>query len=208
MAKPRKKQKDSGKVKKKRWYQILAPPIFNSQPLGETTSIEQSKVIGKTLRANLMTLTGEVRNQNVNIRFRIKNVKEGKAETEIIGYKLSPSFIKRVVRRRHSRIDATETFRTKDRKQVKLKLLLITKNVATRSEMTALRKNMIAELRKMSSSAVYDEFVRMVIFYKLQLDLRRRLSKIYPLKTLEVKNLDEINMRESLQGDADAKADN
>ncbi len=206
MAKPRKKQKDSAKVRKKRWYPVLAPGIFNNQQLGETTTYEPSKAVGKILRANLMTLTGEVRNQNVNIRFRVNDIKDGKAGTEIIGYILSPSFIKRVVRRRHSRIDATEKFETKDKKQVRLKLLMITKNIVTRSEMTALRRNMVADLKKISGATDYNEFVRMIIFYKLQLDLRKKLSKIYPLKTLEVKNMDELYTRN--MGDIDAKATN
>ena len=192
MAKVKKKDKDASKWKKKKWYSILAPDMFNKQELGQTTVFEKTKIIGKTIKVNLMNLTGEVRNQNVNIKFKVIDEKDDKANTEIIGYILSPAFIKRVVRRRHTRIDATYLLKTKDNKKLKIKPLFITRNKTCRSETTAIKETAMEIVNKMASITNYNDFVRSVIFYKLQLDLRRKLSKIYPLKTCEIKKLDFV----------------
>jgi small subunit ribosomal protein S3Ae len=192
MAKVKKKDKDASKWKKKKWYSILAPDIFNNKELGQTTVFEKAKVLGKSLKVNLMTLTGEVRNQNVNIRFKVHDIKEDKANTEITGYILSPSFIKRVVRRRQSRIDGAYKLKTKDNKEIVIKPLFITKNLTSRSESAAIQELALDILTKLSRNTVYNDFVKSIIFYRLQLDLRRRLSKIHPLKTCEIKKMELI----------------
>jgi len=193
MAKPRKKDKDAVKWKKKKWYPVLAPAVFNSQLIGETTAFEPSNVVDKALSINLMNLTGEVKNQNVNMRFRIKGVSDGKAQTEVVGYTLSPSFIKRVVRRRHSRIDSTVTIKTKDTKKLVLKPMLITRNRANHSLLTALRQSVREALNSFAAHNNYEDIIKNIIQYRLQLDMRKKLSKIYPLKTFEIKKLDMVN---------------
>ncbi len=189
MAKVRKKDKESVKWKKKRWYPILAPNILNSQVLGETSTFEPVKVIGKTLNVNLMNLTGEVRNQNVKVGFRVSGVKEGRAMTEVTGYTLSPSFIKRVVRRRHTRIDSNFTLKTKNSHKIIIKPLLITRNNVNRSVATAIRHGAREVLNGIVSSHSSDEFFMDLIHYKVQNELKKRLSRIYPMKTCEIKSM-------------------
>lgn len=196
MAKSRKKDKDAAKWKKKKWYRIISPTMFNSQLLGETTVLEPSQVVGKSVTVNLMSLTGEMRNQNVNIRFRVNKMVDNQGQTEVIGYKLSPSFIKRVIRRRHSRIDGCYTLKTKDNKTVIIKPMLVTRNKASNSEVTALRTETMKSLKRMAISINYDELLKKMVFYKLQLEMRKNLNKVYPLKTFEVKKLELIEKKE------------
>jgi len=189
MVKVRKKEKDTSKWKKKKWYKILAPEVFNSQILGETSTFEVDKVVGKAMNVNLMNLTGEVRNQNVNIKLKVREVKENQGHTEVVGYTLSPAFIKRVVRRRHTRVDATYTIKTKDNKSMIVKPLIITKNRANRSEVTILRTTTLETLTEIAGNTNYTDFIKGIVQYRTQLDMRKKLSKIYPLKTFEIKKM-------------------
>jgi len=189
MAKARKKDKDSMKWKKKKWYQIIAPSTFNNQVLGETTTFEPGKVMGKALTVNLMNLTGEIRNQNINIGFKVTGIHDNRAQTEATAYTVSPSFIKRVVRRRHTRVDATFKLKTKDEKTVLVKPLLITRNNVNRSVVTALKSQALTELTKAVSGLAYQDFLKDIIRYKLQSELRKKLGKLYPLKSFEIKKM-------------------
>ena len=63
------KQPVSTKIKKKNWYQIVAPKIFNGAMLGETIVYDQNAMVGKTVTQNLMNLTNDSKRQNVNIKF-------------------------------------------------------------------------------------------------------------------------------------------
>jgi len=192
MAKPRKKDKDIQKWKKKKWYPLMAPGIFNNQMLGETSTFEPAKVLGKAITVNLMNLTGEAKNQNVNLRLKVRDVKEGQGHTEVVGYTLSPAFIKRVVRRRHSRVDSTFTISTKDKKKLIVKPMIITRNKANRSEVTSLRAGAKDALSEIAADNNYDDFVKGMVNYRMQLDMRKRLSKLYPLKTFEIKKMNLV----------------
>ena len=192
MAKVRKKDKDTTKWKKKRWYTIIAPPLFNNSMLGETTIYEPSEVIGKALETNLMSLTGEVKNQNVNMKFKIIDFKDNTAQTQVIGYTLSPAFIKRVVRRRHTRVDSTYRLETKDKKKIIIKSLFITRSKANRSEMAALKQQAYNVLNKFASSHSYDDLIRNMVLHRLQQEIRRTLSKVYPLKTCDIKKMELV----------------
>jgi ribosomal protein S3AE len=199
MAKAKKKEKDLQSWKKKKWYPMVAPKGFNSAFLGETTVYEKAKMIGKTVVVNLMNLTGEAKNQNVNLKFRVTTVSGEQAETEIMSYVLSPAFIKRIVRRRHTRIDSTIEIVTKDSKKAVIKPLLITRNLAKRSEITALRHGTEDNMKKIALETDYEDLLKDIIYNKLQLEMKKRLAKTYPLKSFEVKKLE-------LQGEEVAKA--
>ena len=93
------------KTVKKQWYSIIAPKLFNNVVLGETLVYEPEKMVGKCLKQNLMNLTNDIKRQNINVNFEIVNVENGKAHTEIIGYNMVTSSVKRFVRRNVEKID-------------------------------------------------------------------------------------------------------
>jgi small subunit ribosomal protein S3Ae len=192
MAKAKKKEKELQSWKKKKWYSMVAPKAFNSAFLGESTVYEKQNMLGKTVVVNLMNLTGESKNQNVNLKFKVASLQGDQAETEIVSYVLSPAFIKRIVRRRHTRIDSTVPIITKDQKSCIIKPLLITRNLATRSEITGLRHVAEAQLKKLAEETAYDDLLKDIIYNKLQLEMKKRLAKTYPLKSFEVKKLNLV----------------
>ena len=68
-------EKTTIKVKKKKWFEIVAPKLFDERVIGETTALEPDKLIGKPVLINLMALTNDPRKQNVSIKFNIESVK-------------------------------------------------------------------------------------------------------------------------------------
>jgi len=92
------------KIGKKEWYPILAPKIFQNVVLGETHVYEPEQMVGKCLTKNLMSLTNDVKRQNININFKVVNVQNGKGLTDIIGYYMVQSSIKRLIRKNIEKI--------------------------------------------------------------------------------------------------------
>jgi ribosomal protein S3AE len=187
MPKAKRKDKDTAKIRKKKWYQIVGPPLFSNMVLGETTGYELSEGIGKTLIVNLMTVTGDVKNQSVNLTFKVTSVQHDQLLAEPVGYVLSPSFIKRVVRRRHSRLDEAYSLTTSDGKKVVIKPLMITRTLANRSVLSALRRECKKAVAAAVAASTYDDLLSDVITTKFQKETRKGLTKVYPLKSFEVK---------------------
>ena len=82
--------------KKKKWIAIIAPKELKNVELGETPTYNLNSLIGKTIKTSLMALTQNIKQQNVKLTFSVNEVKEEKAYTEVTGYELSQSFIKRI----------------------------------------------------------------------------------------------------------------
>ena len=99
-----KRIKKASKIKKK-WHSIVAPKSFREQKIGETLIAEPEKAIGKTVPVNLLDLTGDMRKQNIIVKFIVTSVSGNKAQTEVTGFEMMPSFIKRMVRKGKKKID-------------------------------------------------------------------------------------------------------
>lgn len=177
------------KVAKKLWYPIVAPKIFRNIALGETIVYNPEKIMGKRLSQNLMTLTNDVKRQNIKIKFEVVKVEDNKAYTEIIGYDMVQSSIKRLVRRNIHKIDMSFTCATSDKKTIRIKPILITRSNASNSVATKIRKNAQEFLVNHISKISYDNFTNDIISHKLQSSLKVVLNKIHPLRICEIRSM-------------------
>src|SRR3989338_9743107 len=129
------------KIKKKKWHQIIGPKTFREAVLGETLVAEPQLMLNKTLKINLMNLTHDVKQQNVNIKFQIDEIRGDKAYSRIIGYEVIPATIRRLVRRGKKRVDMSFSCETSDRKSIRIKPMLITKKTMKSSILAAAQKS-------------------------------------------------------------------
>lgn len=200
MAAVKKKSQKAGKAKKKMWFNLVAPAGFNSVELGETTVFEPENLKGRHVRINLMNLTNDPRSQHVNITFRIDKISGTTAQTEVIGYDIIPSHMKRLVRRNRDRVDHSFLAKSKDEKVLKVKFMIITRNKANNSTTSSLRKAATAELSSAIAKSTSEDMFKDVIFAKVQKGIKQKLAKITPLRNVEIKSLkiDENRKRKDI----------
>ena len=134
------KQKTVGAVvRKKRWYPIMAPRLFN-HPIGETPAYDNKSLVGRAMNINLMGLTNDPKKQNVNIRFLITSASDSSANAEPIGYYMIPSTLKRLMRRRSDRIDDSVLCETADNIKIRVKTFALARSLVKASVRTHIRK--------------------------------------------------------------------
>ncbi len=189
MAKSEKKIPSRIKDKKKTWYKLIAPKEFGNKVLGEsyleTADVGQSR----TFIINLKDITGNIRDQNAYVHFLVDKVEGSQLHTKAIGYELTAAFVKRLVRKNSDRLDTFSTLKTADGKQFVLKGLLLTTNKTHQTIRAALRKEYDLFFQEEASKSDTETFISNVVSYKLQSTLKRKLSKIYPLREVSVRML-------------------
>ena len=193
------------KIGKKEWYQILAPKIFQNVVLGETHVYEPAQMVGKCLTKNLMSLTNDSKRQNININFKVVNVQNGKGLTDIVGYYMVQSSIKRLVRKNIEKISMSFSCKTADNKDLQVKPLLITRSSTTGSVATKIRKNAQDFLVKHIREISYDNLINDLVSHKLQTFLKKDLSKIYPLRICEIRSMEIVSQEKIEQVKSKAK---
>ncbi len=187
----KKQTKQIVKLKKKKWVLIISPKNMGEHPIGETFVEDNSATIGRTVKVNLMQITGDIKSQTSEVKFEISGSKENKLETRVIGYYFSSSAIKRFMRRHMTRIDDSLVVMSKDDLKIRIKPFLLTKSKVSRSVEYSLRINLREELINFVRKTPYEQIFSMVIKYQIQKELREKLSKIYPIKNLEIRVLEE-----------------
>jgi len=175
------------KLKKKQWYPIIAPKQFGNAVIGETLVYEPQQMLGKRLRHSLMNLTNDPKKQNINIHFKVVDIEENKAKTNIIGYEIVPSTLKRFIRRASEKIDMSLTCETDDNVFLRVKPLIITRGDVKGVISSKIRDRTINFLTKAVKKMKYDEFINELITHKLQALMRENINKIYPLKVCEIR---------------------
>lgn len=184
----KKKKITQAKVKKKKWFTVLAPKLFNNASLGESYVADSELLQGKYVTANLSTIVGNMRKQNINMHFRVISVADGKAQTEVIGYSLINAALKRLVRRGRDKIGDSFLAKTKDKKVLRIKPLIITRSKGTKSTQSAVRLETRRVIREFVFSKTVEEFFAEIADAKLQKLVKQECAKIFPLRSMDIKS--------------------
>ena len=174
------------KVKRKRCVTIVTPASFNSEFVGEIPVTEPKSLVGKSITVNLMNLTRDIKKQNTTLKFLINDVQGDKATTELVGYNLVASSVRRLVRRGKERVDMSFICKTSDGKRIRIKPLMIPPVKLKSSVSASLKRAVINYIVPFVTKTTFDNVVRDLIGGKLQRVLKDELKKIYPIRVVEV----------------------
>ena len=204
MAKKDKKKVSRIKTKKKVWYKLIAPKLFGNKEIGESYLASAENAIGRKLKISLRDLTGSIRDQNVYIQFGIVKVEGSNLKTSVTGYQLTPAYVKRIVRKNVARLDDYFTLKTKEGKAVILKSLVVTLHRTRKSTKNDLRKQLHILLQEEIGKSEFDIFIGNLINGKIQSGIKKKLSKIFPVKEVAVRVL-QLKTKKTSQPQEDVK---
>ncbi len=178
-----------GKVKKKHWFPIIAPKMFGEKVIGETYVVNSELIKGKNISYNLKNLGGHRVKQNIDIKFIVEEVKEGKAYCKTIGYSLLKSSIKRLVSKRKNQISASLACKSSDNKNLRIKLVLITRKKVNGSILAAIRHELIKITLEKCAKRKFEDIITDSINFRLPKEIKGEIDKIYPMRLCTVKSI-------------------
>jgi len=184
--KPVKKAKSVDKWKKKLWYTIVAPPEFDRKIIGETVAEKPKNIIGRTIFVDLGQLSGQRQKRHISVLFKVEKVEGNNASTIALGHEIGHGFLNRLVRRRMSKVETTQAIKTSDEKTVKVKSLALSVRKLSRKQEAAVRKKMVEIIEKGSEKKPFSQLSQEMIFGVTASKLFKQLSKIAPLKRVEI----------------------
>ncbi len=179
------------KWRAKRWYKVRAPGLFQHADLGETVATEPEQLLGRTLEATLPELAGsaDAGKAHIKVRFRVERVGgDGIAETRFIGHTLTSDYVRRLARRKRSKIDTSLHVTTKDGVEIVLKPVAVGEQRLQTRLRAELRHRMAEILREEAAQKTAAEFVREMIQGELSKLLAHGVRTLYPLKKIEIRS--------------------
>ncbi len=180
-------QKQSLKVVKKKWYPIYATENFDKALIGECLVVEPSQLVGRIVSVNLMTLTDDIKQQNIYLKFKVISNESDSATAQITGFEVIPAALRRLVRRGCNRLDASFICETSDGHKIRIKPFLVTKSAAKGTILHKLRDAIVRHIAAEVKKYPFDELVKLMITNKIQTGAKAALKKIYPVRSCEIK---------------------
>jgi len=185
----RKQKRKTVAVKKKQWIRILSP---EKKELGESHVEDPNTLIGRKVKVNLMSYMGSPKNRKFNVKFLITDLNGGSANTRICGFETQPTALKMVVKKGSDRVDHTFNIKTKNKESLIIKPIITTRRNVSAAVKTSIRKLFEELITKEANRLSTDQIFNDVIFQKIQRNLKKELSKIYPIKGISIKKMDLV----------------
>jgi small subunit ribosomal protein S3Ae len=179
-------RKVKDKWKSKAWYSILAPPMFNKVQIAETLAEDANKVLGRVASTNLSDLTNDFKLMHIKMDFQVTSVNGTNADTKFIGHSLTSDYVRRLIRRNHSKISCVHDVTTKDGAVVRVKPFAVTDRRAQSSQQTQLRNIIGQKLQEEAGDKTMSAFISELLDGKLSAKLYKACKPIYPLRKLEI----------------------
>ena len=191
----------------KRWYEILAPEQFDRATLGETLAEEPTQVVGRTITTTLGELTGDSSANNTKLTFKVTDVGSDTAYTEFVTYELTRDYLRSLVRRGASKVEASITVVTTDDYRVRVQPVALTTKKADRSQEKAIRRVMIDKVNAAAAERTFESFVDAIVDGNLSSAVYADAKTIYPLRRVEVQKLTLEARPEEIAAEEEAAVD-
>jgi small subunit ribosomal protein S3Ae len=203
----------SRQKQEKRWYTVQAPEQFDRAELGETPADDPEKVLGRTIETTLGDIHNDASENNTKLTFKITEVASDTAYTEFIKHELTRDYMRSLVRRGSSKVEAFITVLTADDYRVQIQPVALTTKSADESQEKAIRRTMIDLVRETAADRTFDDLVDSVVEARLSSAIYNEAKPIYPLRRVEVQKMtlearpQEVAAEEETSVDVDEESD-
>jgi len=180
--------RDTWKLKK--WYTVIAPPVFGELPLGLTPADDPDKLIGRVMEVTLYDITGDFAHVHIKLYFQVERVEEDKAYTRFKGHELLRDYIRSLTRRKSSKITGIFNVSTKDGYGLRVTAMVFTRYRCKTSQKKLIRKKMMEVIENRAKNSTLDEFIQAIVFSDREGSLAQEIEmatrKIYAIRKVEV----------------------
>ncbi|WNY25388.1 30S ribosomal protein S3ae [Methanolapillus millepedarum] len=188
----RKQQKKVDSWKEKKWYNIVAPEFLNRTVVGQTVASDPALMMDRIIETTVGEMTNDMSKNNMKMRFRIVRVNGDVAETAFLGHMLTNDYLRSIVKRQTSKIDAILTVRTADGYIISIKPTCFTVKRARTSQIKAIRNLMTRIVVRRAVKSNFEDLIQEIVTGKMSSAIYKQTKNIYPLRRVEVRKTEVI----------------
>lgn len=172
--------------KAKNWYQILAPSLFNNVPVAETLAETPDSLIGRVTEVSLQDLTNDFRKSHIKLLFAVDKVEQNTAHTQLKGHVLTSDYLRRMIRRRKSRVDGVFDVETRDGALLRVKPFAIAEKRIQSSQKKLIRNVMKQVISTEGKTKTLNAFIKDCLDGKIGSEIYKNCKVYYPVKRIEI----------------------
>jgi len=172
--------------KAKNWYNIQAPPAFDNITIADTLSDNPESLLNRVTGVSLQDLTNDFRKSHIILYFKINKIEESDAHTEFSGHTLTSDYLRRMIRRRRSKIDGVYDVTTRDGAVLRVKPFATTDKRIQNSQKRVIRETMKKTVNDQAKTQTLSEYVKNILDGKVGSEIYKNCKKLYPVRRIEI----------------------
>ena len=181
------------KLRGKEWYVLVAPKLFKEKEIGETPVGDAKTLIGRKIETYLINLIDDLSKYYLKFHFKVKEIEDNKAKTEFAGLECLRDYISRMIRYGIVRIDTIQDLTTSDKVKLRVKTITITSKKIRKNVEISLKRFVEEKIKKNVESTKLNDLIRKIITDDLKRNILNEGSKIYPVRTFEVRKVERLS---------------
>jgi small subunit ribosomal protein S3Ae len=143
-------------------------------------------VLGRTIETTLGDIRNDAGENNTKLEFRITEVASDSAYTEFIKHELTRDYLRSLVRRGSSKVEAYITVLTTDDYRIQVQPVALTTKQADASQKKAIRRTMIDLVEEAGAERTFEDLLDSIVEGRLSSAIYNEAKTVYPLRRVEV----------------------
>jgi small subunit ribosomal protein S3Ae len=171
----------------KSWYMVVAPSFFGNVELGAIPAQEEKQLIGRVIEATLYDITSDFSHHYLKMFFQVNEIDGKNAKTLFKGHEYSRDFLRSLVRRRTTKVDALINLVTKDGYKLRIAVSALTLSRIKTSQEKIIRQIMEKIIKEKAATLSLDQFVQEMVLGKIASDIYNQAKLVAPLRHVGIR---------------------
>jgi small subunit ribosomal protein S3Ae len=190
----------------KGWYMVIAPSFFGNVELGSIPAQEPEQLIGRVVEATLYDITSDFSHHYLKMFFQVNEIDGKTAKTLFKGHEYSRDYLRSLVRRRTTKVDALINLTTKDGFKLRIAVSALTLSRIKTSQEKIIRKIMEKIIHEKADALSLDQFVQEMVLGKIASDIYNQAKEVAPLRHVGIRKSKLIAQPQAPIQEAQAEA--
>jgi small subunit ribosomal protein S3Ae len=166
---------------------VVAPSFFGNIELGAIPAQEPQQLIGRVVEATLYDITSDFSHHYLKMSFQVNEIDGKTAKTLFKGHEYSRDYLRSLVRRRTTKVDALINLTTKDGYKLRIAVSALTLSRIKTSQEKIIRKIMDKTIHEKANALSLDQFVQEMVLGKIASDIYNQAKEVAPLRHVGIR---------------------
>jgi len=185
LSKAAKKVRDKWRAKE--WYDVYAPAYFGEKKVASIPCSDPTRLIGRVVETTLYDITNDFSHQSQKLYFLAVRVKGTRAETILKGHEYSADYLRSLVRRGSTRIDAIFNVTSRDQYVTRASVVAFTRDRVNANQQHLIRSIMRKTIEEKAATLAYDQLCHEMVLGIFGSEVYNLAKKISPLRHVGVR---------------------
>jgi small subunit ribosomal protein S3Ae len=185
LSKAAKKVRDKWRAKE--WYDVYAPAYFGEKKVASIPCSDPTKLIGRVVETTLYDITNDFSHQSQKLYFLAARVKGTRTETVLKGHEYSADYLRSLVRRGSTRIDAIFNVTSRDQYVTRASVVAFTRDRVNANQQHLIRSIMRKTVEEKAATLAYDQLCHEMVLGIFGSEVYNLAKKISPLRHVGVR---------------------